>query len=77
MKNDKTAAATREYFDAVANKWDEMRRNFFGEGVRDAAIRAAKINSASVVADVGTGTGFIAEGALESTANGVLRAICF
>ena len=68
MENDKTAVATREYFDAVANKWDEMRRSFFGEGVRAAAIRAAKINSASVVADVGTGTGFIAEGALATGA---------
>jgi hypothetical protein len=38
MKSDETAAATREYCDAVANKWDEMRRTFFGEGVRDAAI---------------------------------------
>ncbi len=41
-----------------------MRRTFFGEGVRDAAIAAADINSSSIVVDVGIGTGFIAEGAL-------------
>jgi len=45
-----------------------MRRTFFGEGVRDAAIRAANINSSAVVADVGTGTGFIAEGVLATGA---------
>jgi len=68
VKNGETAAATRKYFDAVASKWDQMRRSFFGEGVRNAAIRAANINSSSVVADVGTGTGFIAEAALATGA---------
>lgn len=58
----------REYFESVAHKWDEMRRQFFGEGVRDAAIAAAAIDSSSFVADVGTGTGFIAEGALAAGA---------
>jgi ubiquinone/menaquinone biosynthesis C-methylase UbiE len=59
---------TREYFESVAPKWDEMRRLFFGEGVRNAAIAAANITSSSIVADVGTGTGFIAEGALTAGA---------
>jgi hypothetical protein len=31
---------TREYFDSVAHKWEEMRRRFFGEGVRKTAIAA-------------------------------------
>jgi len=60
---------TREYFESVADKWDEMRRSFFGEGVRNAAIAAADINSSSVVADVGVGTGFIAERALAAGAH--------
>jgi ubiquinone/menaquinone biosynthesis C-methylase UbiE len=59
---------TREYFESVAHKWDEMRRLFFGEGVRNAAIAAANITSSSIVADVGTGTGFIAEGVLAAGA---------
>ena len=59
---------TREYFDAVADRWDDMRRAFFGEGVRQAAIRAACIDSSSLVADVGTGTGFLAEAALSAGA---------
>jgi ubiquinone/menaquinone biosynthesis C-methylase UbiE len=59
---------TRQYFDTVADQWDDMRRTFFGDGLRDAAIQAAGIRAGSLVADVGTGTGFIAEGALAARA---------
>jgi ubiquinone/menaquinone biosynthesis C-methylase UbiE len=59
---------TREYFDGVADKWDDMRRAFFGDGVRQAAMRAAGIAPGSLVADVGTGTGFLAEAALDAGA---------
>jgi ubiquinone/menaquinone biosynthesis C-methylase UbiE len=60
---------TREYFQSVADKWDEMRRTFFGEGVRNSAMAAAGITPSSVVVDVGTGTGFMAEGALAAGAH--------
>jgi ubiquinone/menaquinone biosynthesis C-methylase UbiE len=56
---------TREYFDQVADKWDEMRKRFFGDGVRRAAIEAARVEPGMLVADVGTGTGFLAEAALD------------
>jgi ubiquinone/menaquinone biosynthesis C-methylase UbiE len=59
---------TREYFDQVADKWDDMRKTFFGEGVRRAAVQAAGVRPGFVVADVGTGTGFIAEAALDAGA---------
>ena len=59
---------TKSYFDAVAGQWDQMRRQFFGEGVRRAAIDAAQIAPGAVVADVGTGTGFLAEAALDAGA---------
>ena len=59
---------TREYFDNVAGQWDEMRRQFFGEGVRRAAIFAAGIRPGMTVADIGTGTGFLAEAALDAGA---------
>lgn len=59
---------TRQYFDSVADQWDDMRRTFFGEGVRDAAICAAGIRAGAVVADIGTGTGFLAEAALAAGA---------
>jgi len=59
---------TQQYFDNVAHQWDDMRRTFFGEGVRQAAIRAADITPGLIVADVGTGTGFLAEAALAAGA---------
>src|SRR5919197_3969187 len=62
------SAGTREYFDEVATRWDEMRRQFFGEGVRRAAIAAARVTPGMIVADVGIGTGFLAEAALDAGA---------
>lgn len=59
---------TREYFDEISGKWEEMRQAFFGDGVRRAAVAAAGVRPGSVVADVGTGTGFIAEAALDAGA---------
>lgn len=59
---------TREYFDQVAEQWDDMRRRFFGEGVRRASIAAARVGPGMTVADVGTGTGFLAELALDAGA---------
>src|SRR3954470_14593669 len=59
---------TREYFDEVATRWDEMRRQFFGDGVRRAAIAAARVTPGMIVADVGIGTGFLAEAALDAGA---------
>ena len=59
---------TRKYFDSVADQWDDMRRTFFGEGVRKAAVRAAGIRPGQTVADIGTGTGFLAEEALDAGA---------
>ena len=59
---------TREYFDGVAERWDDMRREFFGEGVRRAAVKAADISVGDLVIDVGTGTGFLAEAALDAGA---------
>jgi ubiquinone/menaquinone biosynthesis C-methylase UbiE len=59
---------TREYFDQVADQWDGMRQRFFGEGVRRAAMRAAAVGPGMLVADVGTGTGFLAEAALDAGA---------
>jgi ubiquinone/menaquinone biosynthesis C-methylase UbiE len=58
----------REYFNEVAPEWDSMRRQFFGEGVRRAAIAAAGLESGMTVADVGTGTGFLAEAAIDAGA---------
>jgi ubiquinone/menaquinone biosynthesis C-methylase UbiE len=59
---------TQQYFNDVAGQWDQMRRQFFGDGVRRAAVAAAQIAPGAVVVDVGTGTGFLADAALEAGA---------
>ena len=59
---------TKDYFDNVSDQWDEMRQRFFGEGVRRAAIAAAGVQPGMTVADIGTGTGFLAEAALDAGA---------
>jgi ubiquinone/menaquinone biosynthesis C-methylase UbiE len=59
---------TREYFNEVASQWDAMRQQFFGEGVRRAAVAAAGIQPGMTVIDVGTGTGFLAEAAIAAGA---------
>jgi ubiquinone/menaquinone biosynthesis C-methylase UbiE len=49
----------------VADQWDEIRAGYFTEHMRDAAITKAKLPSNAIVADVGTGTGFVARGLAE------------
>ena len=50
------------YFAAVATDWDEIRSGYFTEAMRDAAIALAALSPEMVVADVGTGTGFVIQG---------------
>ena len=52
----------RDYFGRVAEQWDEIRQGYFSERVREVAIARAKLKSDMVVADVGSGTGFMAAG---------------
>jgi len=49
-----------EYFRQVAGRWDEIRAGYFTEHMRDAAIARARLPAGAIVADVGTGTGFVA-----------------
>ncbi|UCH98262.1 MAG: methyltransferase domain-containing protein [Candidatus Aminicenantes bacterium] len=53
---------SRVYFADVAENWDEMRAGYFTEAMRDAAIARANLPPGAVVADVGTGTGFMIQG---------------
>jgi ubiquinone/menaquinone biosynthesis C-methylase UbiE len=52
----------RTYFARVAAHWDEMRAGYFTEHMRDAAIAKAHLPPGALVADVGTGTGFVVRG---------------
>ena len=55
-------APSNPYFATVAGQWDEMRSGYFTEHMRDAAIARAQLPAQAIVADVGTGTGFVAAG---------------
>jgi len=51
-----------DYFEQVAQEWDDLRAGYFDERVREAAIEEAGLSPEMVVADVGTGTGFMIQG---------------
>lgn len=53
---------SKDYFADVAAEWDSIRAGYFTEAMRDAAIARARLTADAVVADVGTGTGFMIQG---------------
>ncbi len=60
-----SSSNSNTYFAQVADQWDEIRAGYFTEHMRDAAIAKANLPPNATVADVGTGTGFIARGLVE------------
>jgi ubiquinone/menaquinone biosynthesis C-methylase UbiE len=52
-----------KYFEEVSGSWDVLRKSFYGDEVRDAVLSAARVQPEDTVLDVGTGTGFLTEGA--------------
>lgn len=56
--------SSKNYFDTVAENWDDMREGFFSEAVRDAALAKAAVRAGAIAADIGAGTGFITEALL-------------
>ena len=62
MTQSSAKQASKEYFQQVAGKWDEISAGYFGKAVRDAAIAKAYLRPEMAVADVGAGTGFVAAG---------------
>jgi len=57
---------SRAYFADIADQWDSLRSGYFTTAMRDAVVRRANIAPQAVVADVGTGTGFMLQGLLDS-----------
>ncbi|AII58367.1 SAM-dependent methyltransferase [Dehalococcoides mccartyi] len=51
--------SSRDYFNQVADNWDEMRQGFFSDRIREAAIEAAGVKPESIAADIGAGTGYM------------------
>ena len=54
--------ASKDYFEQVADQWDNLRSGYFQEEVRQSAIAKAYLRPEMSVADIGTGTGFMADG---------------
>lgn len=54
--------AAAKYCGRVTGEWDSLRLGYFDESVRDAAIARAYLRPEMVVADIGSGTGFVAAG---------------
>jgi ubiquinone/menaquinone biosynthesis C-methylase UbiE len=51
----------KEYFEQVSSQWDNMRKSFYGEDVRNAVLNAVQVSPDDTVLDVGAGTGFLTE----------------
>jgi ubiquinone/menaquinone biosynthesis C-methylase UbiE len=50
------------FFDRVAADWDEMRVVYYDEAVIERLSAAAELDETMTIADIGTGTGFVAAG---------------
>lgn len=48
-----------QYFNQVAQRWEDMRSAFFPAEVRDVALKTAAVRAGQVALDVGAGSGFI------------------
>ena len=64
-----TNTPSNPYFAEVAEQWDEIRADYFTEHMRDAAIAKVNLPAQAIVADVGTGTGFVAAGLVKQAAH--------
>jgi len=58
--------SSKNYFEKVANQWDQMRKSFFSNRVLEAALASANVQPGKLAADIGAGTGFITEGLIQN-----------
>jgi ubiquinone/menaquinone biosynthesis C-methylase UbiE len=56
------AADVKAFFDEVARDWDTMRLTYYDERVIEQLAARTQLTGEQTVADVGTGTGFVAAG---------------
>lgn len=57
-----TAARIQEFFESVAEDWDDMRLAYYDESVIEKMALRSGANGSMQVVDVGAGTGFVAAG---------------
>src|ERR671915_192244 len=55
-----SAKAVQAFFERVASDWDTMRLAYYDERVTDKMSDVSDLREGMSVADVGTGTGFVA-----------------
>lgn len=58
--------AGSEYFDTVAEQWDELRAGYFPDAVRVKALAVAGVQAGRTAADLGAGTGFVTKALLDA-----------
>ena len=58
--------SSKDYFDRVADQWDNLQANFYSEKVRDRALATAAVQAGDIAADIGCGSGFITEGLIRA-----------
>jgi ubiquinone/menaquinone biosynthesis C-methylase UbiE len=56
------AKEVQAFFEKVATDWDTMRLAYYDERVIEKMAEVASVDEGSEVADIGTGTGFVAAG---------------
>ena len=59
---DMDAKSVQEFFERVATDWDTMRLAYYDERVIEKMVEVSGVDEGMTVADVGTGTGFVAAG---------------
>ena len=57
---------SKDYFDQVADRWDNLQASFYSEKVRDRALATAAVRAGNIAADIGCGSGFITEGLIRA-----------
>lgn len=55
-----------DYFDQVADQWDNLQASFYSEKVKDRVLAIAAVRAGDIAADIGCGSGFIAEGLIRA-----------
>ena len=56
------AVDVRAFFERVAKDWDDIRLDYYDERVIEKLAEVSRVGAGVTVADVGTGTGFVAAG---------------
>lgn len=57
-----SSSEIQAFFEQVAHDWDTMRLAYYDESVIERMAEVSGVDEDSLVADVGTGTGFVAAG---------------